>query len=189
VFRFGFVQAIQQPLVRAVVVLNTEGKRVCARFCDRKRFRDLEAERALELSLFRKMQTMGEIPEGEDIFEQGDSMVVYKQIEDIFLFVLGSLRENEIVLYEVLNTFSGALDVLLGTQVHEEGMLQNLRRVLLCVDELVDQEGIILESDPTELAARVGNSGYFTDSIPVGEQTLTQALQTARDQITRSILS
>jgi len=175
--------------VRAVVVLNTEGKRICARFADRRRFKDLDAERALEAALFRKMQTMGEIPEGEDIFEQGDSMVVYKQVEDIFFFVLGSLRENEIVLCEVLTAFVGALEHLLGSQVHEEGLLQNLRRVLLCVDELVDQDGIILETDSAELATRVGQAGYFTDSIPVGEQTLTQALQTARDQITRSILS
>mmetsp|Transcript_1999 Transcript_1999/g.3552 ORF Transcript_1999/g.3552 Transcript_1999/m.3552 type:complete len:184 (+) Transcript_1999:63-614(+) len=183
------MSGVVQPLVRAVVVLNTEGKRICARYCDRRRFKDLESERVLETSLFKKMQSLGEIPEGEDIFEQGDNIVVYKQVEDVFLFVLGSLRENEIILSEALFTFGGALDLLLGGQVHEEGMLQNLRRVLLCVDELVDQEGIILENDPTELASRVGQTSYFTDSIPVGDQTLTQALQTARDQITRSILS
>lgn len=47
-----------------------------------------------------------------------------------------------------------------------------------------------METDAAELAVRVGPAGSsFSDSIPLGEQTLTQALQQARDQITRSILN
>lgn len=49
-----------------------------------------------------------------------------------------------------------------------------------------------METDSVQLVSRVSNlvgRGYFGEGIPLGEQTLTQALQTARDQLTRSILS
>jgi len=184
-------------------MLNGEGNRICARYCNvsvsaaagqkSKLSTDLALQRTLELGLFRKMQVMTEVPAEasvEDIFEfDGSYLVVFKPVDDVFVFVVSEINENEIIISDTLGTFCGALDLLLRGQVYEENILNNLKAVLLCLDELVDQEGIILESDSQELASRVGQQSYFTDAIPMGEQTLTQALQTARDQITRSILS
>lgn len=181
--------AVVQPLVRGVVIINADGRRVAARYCDKRRFRDLEAERSLEAALYRKMQTIPELPNAEDLFEMEDNVFVFKQMEDVFFFVVGDARENEIVLCEVLGALTGALELLLRKQVYDENMQLNLKLVLLTLDELVDTEGVILETDGIELASRVGASPYLSDSIPIGDQTLTQALQAARDQITRSILS
>lgn len=184
------LSGVQQPLVKAVVVINHEGKRVCSRFCDRVTWSDEEQCRAFEMSLLRKVQAMGEVSDNVDVMEFLDYVVAYKHCDDLFMFVIGGLNENELVMVEVLQALDETLATIMRGQVYEEAVLENLESLLLVVDELVDQEGIIMEMEPDELVARVGHQGgSFIDQVPLGEQTLGQALQTARDQITRSILS
>lgn len=184
------LSGVEQPLVKAVVVVNHEGKRICSRFCDRKIWEDDEAQRGFEMSLLRKVQAMGEISDGVDVMEFKEFIVAYRQSDDLFLFVVANSDENELIMAEVLQALDDALNIVLRNQVFEEVVLENLESLLLVIDELVDQEGIIMETDPAELAARVGQQGgSFMDQVPLGEQTLGQALQTAREQITRSILS
>lgn len=184
------LSGVKQPLVKAVIVINHEGKRICSRFCDRKTWEDDEAQRAFEMDLLRKVQVMGEISDGVDVMEFMDFVVAYRQADDIFLFVVAGGEENELIMAEVLQALDETLNMVLRGQVFEEAVLENLESLLLIIDELVDQEGIIMETDHAELAARVGQQpGSFMDQVPLGEQTLGQALQTAREQITRSILS
>jgi coatomer subunit zeta len=119
-----------------------------------------------------------------------DYVVAYRSSDDLLMFVAGGKDENELIMAEVLQALGDTLTHMLRGQVYEEAILEHLQGVLLVIDELVDQEGVIMESDPLELAARAGQqTTSFMDQVPLGEQTLSQALQTARDQITRSILS
>lgn len=181
---------VQQPLVKAVIVINSDGKRICSRFCDRNEWPDLETQRSFEMSLVRKVQTLGDLTDSVDVMEFNNYIVAYKQADDLFMFVVGGSNENELIMAEVLHALDESLHTLMRGQVYEEAVLENLMSMLLVIDELVDQEGVIMESEPFELAARVGQQGAsFMDQVPLGEQTLSQALQTARDQITRSILS
>lgn len=181
---------VQQPVVKAVIVINSSGRRICSRFCDRKQWGDLASQRLFESKLLEKVASMGEAIDQVDVMELGEYLVAYKQCDDVFMFVVGGANENELILADVLQTLDEALVTLLRGQVYESAILENLMHLLLVVDELVDAEGVIMESDPMELAARVNsNSGSIMDNVPIGEQTLSQALQTARDQITRSILS
>lgn len=57
-----------------------------------------------------------------------------------------------------------------------------------CLPDTPRQHSIILESDPTLLASRVTRREPSAGDIPLAEQTLSQALQTARDQLARSLL-
>lgn len=184
------LSGVEQPLVKAVVVINHEGKRIHSRFCDRVRWPDQESQRSFEMSLLRKVQAMGDLSDGVDVLEFKEFVVAYKQADDLFMFVVGGLGENELIMAEVLQALDETLNITMRGQVFEEAVLENLESLLLVIDELVDQEGVIMECEPGELAERVGmQGGSFIDQVPLGEQTLGQALQTARDQITRSILS
>lgn len=181
---------MQQPLVKAIIVVNQEGKRICARYCDREEWPDLESQRSFEKSMLSKVQNLGDASDSIDVMEYKDYISAYRQSDDLFLFVVGAKDENELIMAEVLHAFDETLHLMLRGQVFEEAVLENLQGVLLVIDELVDQEGVIIESEPVELAARAGQmSSSFMDQVPLGEQTLSQAIQTARDQITRSILS
>lgn len=176
--------------MKAVVVINHEGKRICSRFCDRTLWGDEESRRAFEMSLLRKVQAMGDVSESVDVMEFKDFVIAYKHSDDLFMFVVGGVDENELIMVEVLQALDDTLATIMRNQVYEEAVLENLESLLLVIDELVDQEGIIMETEPEELVTRVGQQGgSFMDQVPLGEQTLGQALQTARDQITRSILS
>lgn len=188
------LSGVQQPLVKAVVVINHEGKRICSRFCDRVTWSDEETRREFEMNLLRKVQSMGDttstLDGSIDVMEFLNYVIAYKHSDDLFMFVVGGLNENELVMAEVLQALDDTLNNIMRGQVYEEAVLEKLESLFLIVDELVDQEGIIMELEPEELAARVGSKGgNFMDQVPLGEQTLGQALQTARDQITRSILS
>lgn len=184
------LSGVSQPLVKALIMINTEGKRIYSRFCDKNFWPTLEKEHEFEMSLLAKVQSMGELSEDVDIMEFGDYVVAYKQNDDIFMFVAAGRDENELIMAEVLSAFDETLATILRGQIYEENVLHNLQWVLLVIDELVDQEGIILETNSTELVERAGHgNSSFAGDISIGEQTLSQALQTARDQITRSILS
>lgn len=140
--------------------------------------------------MLTKVSALGDASDSIDVMEFRDYIVAYRQSDDLFLFAVGAKDENELILAEILHAFDETLNLMLRGQVYEEMVLENLQSVLLVIDELVDQEGVIMESEPMELAARAGNANAsFMDQVPLGEQTLSQALQTARDQITRSILS
>lgn len=79
-------------------------------------------------------------------------------------------------------------------------VIDNIDLVYLCVDELVDRGylnivkvrwnfyRVILESDPSVLESRAALRGVESD-VPLAEQTISQALQNARDQIARSLLT
>jgi coatomer subunit zeta len=179
-----------QPLVKAVILVNSEGKRICSRFCDHNEWPDLDVQREFEKSLLAKVQTLGDSTDNVDVMEFRDFVVAYRQSDDVFMFVAGGRNENELIMAEVVHSLDQTLALMLRGQVYEEVILENLQGVLLVIDELVDQEGVIMESEPAELVARAGQQNVsFMDQVPLGEQTLSQALQTARDQITRSILS
>lgn len=181
---------MQQPLVKAIIVVNQEGKRICSRYCKREEWPDLKFQRSFEKAMLAKVQALGDTSDAVEIMEFRNYIAAYRQSDDLFLFVVGAKHENELIIAEVLHSFDETLNLMMRGQVYEEAMLENLQGVLLVIDELVDQEGVIMESEPTELAARAGQmSSSFMDQVPLGEQTLSQALQTARDQITRSILS
>eukprot|EP00171_Calliarthron_tuberculosum_P017236 IDg17236t1 len=121
---------VQQPLVKAVIVINHEGKRICSRFCDRKQWPDLEAQRAFEMSLLRKVQQMGETTD-YIVMEFGDYIVSFKQADDLCMFVVGGSDENELIMAEVLQTLDEALHTLLRGQVYEEAVQENLMSMLL----------------------------------------------------------
>uniref|UniRef100_A0A672GZ41 Coatomer subunit zeta n=1 Tax=Salarias fasciatus TaxID=181472 RepID=A0A672GZ41_SALFA len=68
--------------------------------------------------------------------------------------------------------------------VERRALLENMEGLFLAVDEIVDG-GVILESDPQLVVHRVALRG---DDVPLTEQTVTQVLQSAKEQIKWSLL-
>ena len=57
--------------------------------------------------------------------------------------------------------------------------MDNLGVILLAIDEICDG-GIILEANANEVVSRVA---IRNEDVPIGEQTVDQVLQTAKEQI------
>lgn len=82
-------------------------------------------------------------------------------------------------------------------------MLENLDYVLLTIDEMIDGghapryklewrsycASIILETDVDEIVKRVSLKSAQNSDTPIGEQTISQAFDTAKEQLIKSFLS
>ncbi|ONM55584.1 Coatomer subunit zeta-2 [Zea mays] len=113
-------------------------------------------------------------------------IVVYKFVHDLHFFVTAGDDENELILASVLHGFSDSVGLLLRGDVEKRTALENLDLILLCIDEIVDG-GIILETDANTIAGKVATNAV-DGSVPFSEQTISQALATAREHLARSLL-
>ncbi|KAK4742697.1 hypothetical protein SAY87_000698 [Trapa incisa] len=172
------------PSVKNILLLDAEGKRVAVKY-----FSDdwptNAAKEAFEKSVFTKTQKTNARTEAE-IAMFDNNVVVYKFVQDLHFFVTGGEDENELILATVLNGFFDAVGLLLRGSVDKREALENLDLILLCIDEIVDG-GIILETDANVITGKVA-SHSIDAGASLSEQTISQALATAREHLTRSLL-
>ncbi|KAL2914193.1 Golgi-to-ER vesicle coat component [Polyrhizophydium stewartii] len=167
--------------VKAAIVLDSEGHRVLAKYYSAALHPTVREQRAFEKTLFEKTRRLS-----SEIVLFDNLVVVYKPVVDLFIYFIGSTDENEIMLQSVLQGFSDALAILLKNQVEKRSVLDNMDMALLTLDETVD-DGIILETDASQIASRVTKRGSELENIPIGEQSIAQALRTAQEQFVRRL--
>mmetsp|Transcript_4038 Transcript_4038/g.12306 ORF Transcript_4038/g.12306 Transcript_4038/m.12306 type:complete len:176 (+) Transcript_4038:119-646(+) len=160
--------------VKNILILDDEGKRIAARYYTSE-FPTLEEQRAFEVRLFEKTRR-----NRSEIVMLDNSVIVYRIKMDCFLYVSGSSDENELILYSVLACLHESISQLLRHAVEKHSLLENLDYVLLAIDEIVDR-GIILDADWESITGKVAMKGAEAE-VPIGEQTISQALKIARDQ-------
>ncbi|KAK6932251.1 AP complex, mu/sigma subunit [Dillenia turbinata] len=171
------------PTIKNILLLDSEGKRIAVKY-----FTDEwptnSAKEAFEKSVFTKTQKTNARSEVEiAMFES--NIVVYKFVQDLHFFITGGEDENELILAAVLQGFFDAVGLLLRGSVEKKEALENLDLILSCLDEIVDG-GIILETDGNVIAGKVA-SHSIDSGAPLSEQTLGQALATAREHLTKSL--
>ncbi|KAI8525780.1 hypothetical protein RHMOL_Rhmol13G0256500 [Rhododendron molle] len=172
------------PKVKNILLLDSEGKRVAVKYYSDD-WPTNSAKEAFEKTVFTKTQKTNARTEAEiAMFE--NKVVIYKFIQDLHFFVTGGGEENEVILATVLQAFFDAVSLLLRGTVDKKEALENLDLILLCIDEVVDG-GILLETDPNQIAEKVA-SHSMDSGAPLSEQTITQALATAREHLARSLL-
>ncbi|XP_030476056.1 coatomer subunit zeta-1-like [Syzygium oleosum] len=172
------------PSVKNVLLLDSEGNRIAVKYyCDD--WPTNSAKEAFEKTVFTKTQKTNARTEAEiAMFE--NNVVVYKFVQNLHFFVTGGEDENELILATVLQGFFDAVGILLRGQVEKREALENLDLILMCLDEIVDG-GIILETDPNVIAGKVASQSVDAGG-PLSEQSISQALATAREHLTRSLL-
>ncbi|VDP53455.1 unnamed protein product [Schistosoma curassoni] len=97
---------------------------------------------------------------------------VYRNVGDLYFYVVGDANENELLLVSALQCLYDSVSQALKRSVEKKTLMDNLDLIFLIVDELC-HNGILLESDATALVSRVGAR---TDDIPLGEQTVAQVI-------------
>ncbi|XP_051134766.1 coatomer subunit zeta-1-like [Andrographis paniculata] len=172
------------PTLKNILLLDSEGKRVAVKYYSDD-WPTNSAKLAFEKSIFTKTQKTNARTEAEITMVE-NNIVVYKFVQDLHFFVTGGDDENEIILATVLQGFFDAVTLLLRNNVDLREALENLDLILLCLDEIVDG-GIVLETDGSIIAGKVATHS-MDDGAPLSEQTISQALATAREHLTRSLL-
>ncbi|XP_022925640.1 coatomer subunit zeta-2-like [Cucurbita moschata] len=173
------------PSIKNILLLDSEGKRVAVKYYSDE-WPTNSAKESFEKAVFSKTQKSNARTEAEiAMFE--NNIVVYKFVQDLHFFVTGGEYENELILATALQGFFDAVGLLLRGHVEKKEALENLDLILLCLDEIVDG-GIVLETDGNVIAGKVATQS-IDSSAPLSEQTISQALATAREHLTRSLLT
>ncbi|RWW23074.1 hypothetical protein BHE74_00027262, partial [Ensete ventricosum] len=172
------------PSIKNVLLLDSEGKRVAVKYYTDD-WPTLSAKLAYEKSIFTKTLKTNARTEAEIAMLDG-YIVVYKFIQDLHFFVTGGDDENELIIATVLQGFFDAVGLLLRNNVDKRSALENLDLILLCLDEIVDG-GIVLETEPSVIASKVA-ANSLDGATSLSEQTISQALATAREHLARSLL-
>ncbi|KAK6264243.1 hypothetical protein QUC31_012376 [Theobroma cacao] len=172
------------PAVKNILILDSEGKRVAVKYYSDE-WPTNSAKLAFEKSLFTKTLKSNARTEAE-ITMFDSNIVIYKFVQDLHFFVTGGDDENELVLAGVLQGLYDAISLLVRNTIDKREALENLDLIFLCIDEIVDQ-GMILETDANVLAGKVAIQNMEV-SAPLSEQTIRQALATAREHLTRTLL-
>ncbi|XP_023573865.1 coatomer subunit zeta-2 isoform X3 [Octodon degus] len=162
---------LQEPslyTVKAVFILDNDGRRLLAK-----------EQMIFEKNVFSKTSQT----ESEIAFWAGMT-IVYKSSVDLFLYVVGSSQENELLLLSVLTCLFESLSHILRRNVEKRWLLENLDGAFLVLDEIVDG-GVILESDPQQVVQKVN---FRADDSSLAEQSVAQVLQSAKEQIKWSLL-
>uniref|UniRef100_A0A1L8DVP2 Coatomer subunit zeta n=4 Tax=Phlebotominae TaxID=7198 RepID=A0A1L8DVP2_9DIPT len=165
--------------VKGICILDNDGNRILAKYYDKNVFPTVKEQKAYEKNLFNKTHRAN----AEIIMLDGLTSV-YKSNVDLFFYVMGSTHENELILMSVLNCLFDSVSMILKKNVEKRTVLENLDIVMLAVDEICDG-GIILDADPSSVVKRVD---LRNDDIPIGEQTVAQVFQSAREQLKWSLL-
>ncbi|XP_004633726.1 coatomer subunit zeta-2 isoform X2 [Octodon degus] len=172
---------LQEPslyTVKAVFILDNDGRRLLAKYYD-DAFSSSKEQMIFEKNVFSKTSQT----ESEIAFWAGMT-IVYKSSVDLFLYVVGSSQENELLLLSVLTCLFESLSHILRRNVEKRWLLENLDGAFLVLDEIVDG-GVILESDPQQVVQKVN---FRADDSSLAEQSVAQVLQSAKEQIKWSLL-
>uniref|UniRef100_A0A2K5P6L5 Coatomer subunit zeta n=1 Tax=Cercocebus atys TaxID=9531 RepID=A0A2K5P6L5_CERAT len=176
----GMFVSLQEPslyTVKAILILDNDGDRLFAKYYD-DTYPSVKEQKAFEKNIFNKThRTDSEIALLEGL------TVVYKSSIDLYFYVIGSSYENEDFFHTQFGFFL-LFSWGLRKNVEKRALLENMEGLFLAVDEIVDG-GVILESDPQQVVHRVALRG---EDVPLTEQTVSQVLQSAKEQIKWSLL-
>ncbi|XP_072387872.1 coatomer subunit zeta-1-like [Diabrotica undecimpunctata] len=166
--------------VKGILIMDCTGDRVLAKYYDKNVFPTSKEQRAFEKNLFSKTFKN---PEGEIINVNGLTCV-YKSNVELLFYVIGSSQENELMLVSVLNCLYDTINQILKKNMERKALLDSLDIVMLAVDEICD-EGIMIAADSNSVISRIA---LRNDDIQIGEQTVAQVFQSAKEQLKWSFL-
>ncbi|CAG9971405.1 unnamed protein product [Clonostachys byssicola] len=165
--------------VQAVLILSTEdGSRIFSKYyasphtapnagnVNANPYSDVKSQKAFEKGLIEKTSK-----QTGDIILYDNRIVLYKLESDVMIYVVGSVDENEILLYNTILALRDSLHLLFKQSVDKRTIVENYDLVSLAIDEIVD-DGIILETDPTIIVQRVSKAP--TQDVQLGRIDLSE---------------
>jgi len=163
-------------MVKGMVILDSDGNRILSKYYDQTIFPSVKEEKKFEKQIFTRANA--------EVTMINKLTIVYKSNVDLYFYVIGSAQENEMMLQAVLNCLYDSVSSILRKNVEKRTLLDSLDIVMLAFDEICDG-GIPLEMDSGNVAQRVA---LRVEESPFNDQTVTQVLQSAREQLKWSLL-
>ena len=160
--------------VKGILILDNTGERIFGKYYDPDILPTAKEQNKFEKSLFTKTEKAN-----SEILMLDGLTILYKNNVDLYFYVLGTPQENELLLLSVLNCVFDTISQIVRKDVEKRTVMENLGIILLAMDEICDG-GVILEANANEIVTRVA---VRNEDVPIGEQTVDQVLQSAKEQI------
>lgn len=142
----------------------------------------MKSQKAFEKALLEKTAK-----QTGDILLFDGRIVLYKSESDVMLYLVGSVEENEVLLYNAILALRDSLHLLFKASVDKRTIIESYDLVSLAVDEIVD-DGIILETDPTIIVQRVSKAPTQDVDLrridPFSEQGVNNLAQLGKAKLT-----
>lgn len=177
--------------IDAIIILDNQQNRIFTKYYkapheapENDLITNIKKQKQFEKDLFKKTHK-----QNTDIILFENHTVVYKEYADTIVYVIGGLNESEILLYNVLQGLTGAFEIILSSQLDKRSMLESYDMLVLAIDETVD-DGIILETDASAIAARVTNpptEDAVNIKIDLSEKGLLNAFNFAKKNISERL--
>ncbi|CAD7972703.1 unnamed protein product [Amoebophrya sp. A25] len=185
--------------VLALLVLDSDHHRLAVKYCapGQKLFPTVEEQRSFEKKVIKKLPKPTGRPSEGDVAIVGDNqLVLYKIINDVYICVLCSTAENEVILAQVLEGLCQALQsatqmmAFVGNGITKQSVLECLDQVLLVLDEVTDDLGIIMEVEEEKILNRIRMQDEIQDvgEPEPAEKMFQQATQAAKKRLIESLL-
>lgn len=156
--------------LKAIILLDMDGNRLMVRNYD-----ECTNSPAFEKKLF--MKTRGH-KTNEELLTLDRMIVIHGFFVDFHLYVIGHRNENPIILESISECFVDVMKMLTSKATLEMDVIQNYKtQLILALDEICDNDGLILETDPNLVYSRII---FKTDST---EPTMVRKLQNASELI------
>ncbi|CAD7944856.1 unnamed protein product [Amoebophrya sp. A120] len=195
--------------VLALLVLDQESNRLAVKYCTNgtKLFPTVDAQRKFEKKVIGKLAKPTGRPTEGDVALIGDyQLVLYKIINDVYVCIVCSVQDNEVILAQLLEglcqalTTVGNVSFVGNHSLTKQTVLENLDQVLLVLDEVADDNGIVMEIDEEKIMARIRmqdvetggdsglGSGLSESNQSEPERVFQQATQAAKKRLLESLL-
>ncbi|CDO62799.1 coatomer subunit zeta, putative [Plasmodium reichenowi] len=149
-------------------------------------FKTVEDQKLFEKDITEKIKKLGLNYSNEtEILLLNKYVILCLSINDIVIYIIGDDNDNEIILYEIIETVHQALNNITNNHIGKKQLIDKLDSVYLILDEIADS-GIIMETSASVIINRL----YMNESDIQEQHTpLNQAISSAKENIIRSLLS
>eukprot|EP01110_Echinostelium_bisporum_P001594 TRINITY_DN13785_c0_g1_i1.p1 TRINITY_DN13785_c0_g1~~TRINITY_DN13785_c0_g1_i1.p1 ORF type:complete len:170 (-),score=33.19 TRINITY_DN13785_c0_g1_i1:3-512(-) len=164
--------------IKGFLILDADGNRIVSKYYINLPPKD---QKELEKKLFQKT-----INSNNEVIALDYFNIIYRQVDDVNLYVLGTMEDNELMLDDVLNSFCESYARITKNAMDRKSVFENLDTVLLVLDEILD-EGLIFETDASVIETRVVLRS--SEENPLSEENLSSTWKDINKQFRQFVKS
>lgn len=177
--------------VKGIVVMDADGTTIYSKYYNPESNLSSKSSQAMfEHQLFNKSSKMTSSETEADIFVYDKYSIVFRHVNDLFVFLYSTYEDNEILLACLLDSITEALEILYRSEIDKGTITKQLDLLMLAVDEFVD-DGIIVCCDSVSIIERVLMRDNFNQDLPLkskkGESALERAINKAKNAIIKRV--
>lgn len=176
--------------IKGILILDSEGTKIYSKYFNVSSDLSSKAGQDLFEKLLKSKISKFSLKNRENEVVLVESWtVVFKMVNSLTVYIVGSNEENEIFMSSVLDTLVESLEMVYRGELERNKVVDEMDLMLLTIDEMFE-EGVVLAFDASTTTERVlmrevGESAPAKSSVK--ESLFGRALQNAKQAITKSI--